>query len=149
MTALAQNQEYSGTVVDVQGEPIIGASVIIKGSTQGAITDLDGVFRLSGPGGSTLVISYVGYTTQEVKGGKGMKITLREDSKLLSDVVVIGYGVQKKSPERTGIWCPSYTGFWSTGQWQQDPYSWNGYDQQCRSALYCQWYAYRRRYRLS
>ena len=97
MTALAQNQEYSGTVVDVQGEPIIGASVIIKGSTQGAITDLDGVFRLSGPGGSTLVISYVGYTTQEVKGGKGMKITLREDSKLLSDVVVIGYGVQKKS----------------------------------------------------
>ena len=93
----AQNVKFSGTVVDNNGEPIIGASVMEKGTSIGSITDLDGNFSFDGTQGSTLVISYVGYVNQEVKGGQNMRITLKEDTKALNEVVVIGYGVQKKS----------------------------------------------------
>lgn len=97
MTAFAQKQQYSGVVVDGGGEPVIGASVIQKGTTSGAITDLDGKFTVSVESGSTLVISYIGYKNYETKVSNNMRIVLEEDSKTLSDVVVIGYGVQKKS----------------------------------------------------
>ena len=97
MTAFAQKQQYSGVVVDGGGEPVIGASVIQKGTTSGAITDLDGKFTVSVEPGSTLVISYIGYKNYETKVSNNMRIVLEEDSKTLSDVVVIGYGVQKKS----------------------------------------------------
>lgn len=89
----------TGIIVDTSGEPIIGASVLVKGTMYGTITDLDGKFSLSGvPGNGTLIVSYVGYTTQNISiGGKtNFKITLKEDSKTLDEVVVIGYGVVKK-----------------------------------------------------
>lgn len=95
--ASAQKQLFSGVVKDAMGEPIIGASVVEKGSSNGSITDLDGNFKVSVEPGTTLVVSYIGYQTQEVKAKANMNITLKEDDKLLDEVVVVGYGVQKKS----------------------------------------------------
>jgi len=97
ITAFAQNTLYSGRVFDESGEPIIGASVVVKGTSQGSVSDMDGKFSFEGTEGATLVISYIGYRSQELRGTKNMVITLKEDSKVLTDVVVIGYGVQKKS----------------------------------------------------
>ena len=97
MAAFAQNVTYSGSVLDQQGEPIIGASVVVKGSTTGSVTDLDGNFTLVAAPNATLEISYVGYKTQSLKGAKDMRVVLEEDAEMLNDVVVIGYGVQKKS----------------------------------------------------
>ncbi|WP_300699157.1 TonB-dependent receptor [Bacteroides sp.] len=96
VTEQLQSITITGTVLDPTGEPVIGASVVEKGTTNGGITDLDGKFRLNVKSGSTLKISYVGYQTQEVKATKMMKIILKEDSELLSEVVVVGYGSQKK-----------------------------------------------------
>ncbi len=93
----AQDALFKGTIVDKSGEPIVGASVMEKGSSRGSVTDLDGNFSFKGQPGSTLVISYIGYVTQEKKGTSDMHITLLEDQKTISEVVVIGYGVQKKS----------------------------------------------------
>ena len=87
----------SGTVIDETGEPVIGASVIEKGSTRGTVTDIDGKFAFKGNEGARLVISYVGFITTEVAGGQNLKITLKEDQKSLNEVVVVGYGTQKKS----------------------------------------------------
>ena len=94
--AFAQNFTATGTVIDNTGEPVPGASVVAKGTTTGVMTDIDGNFELKVNQGATLVISYIGYETQEVKAASKMKITLREDNKLLEDVVVIGYGTQRK-----------------------------------------------------
>lgn len=96
VTEQLQSMTVSGVVLDNTGEPIIGASVMEKGTTNGGITDLNGKFSLNVKPGSTLKISYVGYQTQEVKAAKTMKIILTEDSEMLSEVVVVGYGVQKK-----------------------------------------------------
>src|SRR5574344_1565236 len=87
----------SGRVVDDTQEPMIGVSVVEKGTTNGAVTDLDGVFKLRACKGATLIISYIGYATQESKAAQNLKIVLKEDSKILEDVVVVGYGIQKKS----------------------------------------------------
>ena len=95
----AQNVTVKGTVKDKTGETVIGASVVQKGNTSvGTITDIDGNFTLSVPAGSTLVISYVGMKTQEVKldGSSSYDITLDDDSQALEEVVVIGYGSVKK-----------------------------------------------------
>lgn len=97
IAVFAQKQDYTGTVVDATGEPIIGASVVLKGTTQGVITDINGEFKTSGQQGAVLVVSYVGYETQELKGSRNMRVVLVEDNKTLGEVVVIGYGVQKKS----------------------------------------------------
>lgn len=89
-----------GTVIDAKGEPIIGASVLVKGmSGKGAVSDIDGNFTLEVPAGTTLTVSYLGYDTQEVKAqtGRTVTITMREDTKALDEVVVIGYGTMKKS----------------------------------------------------
>lgn len=93
-----QMQLYTarGIVADQNGEPIIGASILEKGTANGIITDKDGKFSLNVKKGAILVISYIGYKTQEVKAGTHMNITLLEDAELLDEVVVIGYGVQKK-----------------------------------------------------
>ena len=94
----AQKETFSGVVLDDLGEPVIGASVVQKGvASNGAITDYDGRFRISVEPGATLVVSYVGFVSQEIKAAPNMRVVLVEDSKLLNDVVVIGYGVQKKS----------------------------------------------------
>ena len=96
--ALAQSL-VKGTVKDVSGDPIIGASVKVQGQKSGVITDFDGNFSVPAENNATLVISYIGYTTETVKvsGRNNLSITLREDAQTLNDVVVIGYGVQKKS----------------------------------------------------
>lgn len=88
-----------GVVKDAQGETIIGASVVVKGTTNGTITGFDGDFTLeSAKKGDILEISFVGYVSQEVKwNGEPLKITLKEDTKTLDEVVVVGYGVQKKA----------------------------------------------------
>lgn len=93
-----QTETCKGIVKDATGETVIGASVVVKGTTNGTITGIDGDFTLSGvPKGSTLVISFVGYVTQEIKfNGQALDIVLKEDSKTLDEVVVVGYGVQKK-----------------------------------------------------
>lgn len=89
-----QQTTCKGKVVDNQGEPIIGASVMIIGQKKGAVSDLDGRFSLSDVKmGATLSVSYVGYKTQNVVwNGKDLTITLMEDSETLNDVVVVGYG---------------------------------------------------------
>ena len=98
MTAAAQSAGIVGTVTDGNGEPIIGASVVEKGQPQnGAITNYDGQFAINVKAGTTLVVSYIGFETIEVKAANGMAIVMKEDDKTLSEVVVIGYGVQKKS----------------------------------------------------
>lgn len=97
ITAFAQKANYSGVVVDGHGDPIIGASVVQKGTTTGTVTDLDGNFKVSADAGSTLVISYIGYKTKEVKGGSNLHVSLVDNAENLNEVVVIGYGTQKKS----------------------------------------------------
>ena len=95
----AQSFTVTGTVADSQGG-VPGVNVKVKGSTTGTITDMDGKFTLNVPSSkSVLVISYIGYTTQEipVNNQKILNINLKEDTKVLDEVVVVGYGVQKKS----------------------------------------------------
>ena len=97
----AQQFSITGTVIDKKlGEPIIGASILVRGTTNGAITDLDGNFNLANVStGSHLVISYIGYQSQTIKiesGKRSYKIDLVEDSKTLDEVVVVGFGTQKK-----------------------------------------------------
>lgn len=96
VTAGAQ-QKITGTVVDQTGEPTIGASVKVKGTAVATVTDLDGNFTLNTATGSVLEVSYVGYTTQEVKAtAQPMRIQLKEETSVMDEVVVIGYGVMKK-----------------------------------------------------
>ena len=92
-----QANAVDGIVTDANGEPIIGASIVIKGTTNGTITDLDGKFSLPNATG-TLVISYIGYQTQEIalNGQKQLKVVMKEDSEMLEEVVVVGYGSVKK-----------------------------------------------------
>ena len=94
-----QSQTVKGVVVDKStGEPIIGANVVVKGTTNGVITDFDGNYTLDAPVGSILVISYIGYQSIEVKAVAGVQqIRLGEDTQALEEVVVVGYGVQKKA----------------------------------------------------
>ena len=96
--ALAQQMTVKGVVKDEMGEPIIGANARVKGTTNGATTDLDGNFVINGVDQNALIeFSFVGYLPQEKKAQPQMTITLAEDNKMLEDVVVVGYGVQKKS----------------------------------------------------
>ena len=104
MTAAAQKIDCSGTIVDTNGEPIIGASVFLKGETKGAVSDLNGVFKLQQvPEGSMITVSYIGYKTVETKAEADMRIVMHEDNELLNEVVVVGYGVQKKSVNSQGF----------------------------------------------
>ncbi len=92
-----QTSKIRGTVVDSNmGDPIIGASVKVKGTKLAAVTDIDGNFEINAPANATLVISYVGYKDIELKASNGMKVSLEEDTESLEEVVVVGYGTQKK-----------------------------------------------------
>lgn len=93
----AQQLLVKGHIKDATGEPIIGANVVEKGTTNGMMTDMDGNFELQVKPNAMLVVSYIGYTTLEMKAQKQMTILLKEDTQMLNDVVVIGYGAVKKS----------------------------------------------------
>lgn len=100
VTIVQQMKKVTGIVTDTAGEPIIGATVLEKGNTSnGTITDLDGKFSISVPTNATISISYIGYVTQELKVGaqNSFKVVLKDDSKTLDEVVVVGYGSQKKA----------------------------------------------------
>lgn len=101
----AQNVKIAGTVISgADNYPVIGANILVKGAIIGTITDVDGNFSFEAPSGSILLVSYIGYQSQEIKAGNTpMKIILQEDSKKLEEVVVIGYGSQKKSDMTGGI----------------------------------------------
>lgn len=96
--AVSQTGAIKGKIVDSYGEPVIGANVKVKGTTNGTITDMDGNFTLNNVSGGTLVISFIGYKTLEVfvKGTNLTKIIMHEDTEVLDEVVVVGYGTQKK-----------------------------------------------------
>ena len=92
-----QTMTVTVKVLDATGEPVIGANVIQKGTANGSITDFNGVAKLDVPRNATLLVSFVGYKTQEVKAGTSLlSVTLKEDSEILNEVVVVGYGTQKK-----------------------------------------------------
>lgn len=97
--AQQQAKTVTGTVTDVSGEPIIGANIRIKGTTTGTITDIDGNFSIEAEPQSVIEVSYIGYLTQEtvINNQKSIRFLLKEDRKTLDEVVVIGYGVQKKA----------------------------------------------------
>lgn len=96
---ITDNKKITGKVTDEKNEPIIGANVVVKGSTTGTITDMDGNFTLEVPDQATLLVSYIGYTPKEVavKNQNNLSIMMIEDSKTIDEVVVIGYGSVKKS----------------------------------------------------
>ena len=95
----SQAGPVKGVVVDAAGEPVIGASIIVKGTRNGVVTDLDGGFSINAAAGSVLQVSCIGYVNQEitVAAGQDIKVVLAEDTEMLEETVVIGYGVQKKS----------------------------------------------------
>jgi len=99
ITLWAQTIQVIGSVVDPMGEPVIGATILEKGTTNGSITDYDGNFTLSLSPNATLIVSYVGYSSQEIElqGRKSIKIQLKENSELIDEVVVVGYGTLRKS----------------------------------------------------
>ena len=93
-----QSNTVTGVVVDANGEPIIGANVVVKGTTNGTITDIDGRFSLEAPGNAVLSISYIGFNSKDVavNGQTSLQVKLLEDTQKLDEVVVVGYGTQKK-----------------------------------------------------
>ena len=96
--AVQQDNKITGTVLDPTGMPVIGANIMVKGTTNGTITDMDGKFSLEAREGAVLVVSYIGFANQEIKIGKQkqLSITLKEDSQALDELVVVGYSTQKK-----------------------------------------------------
>ena len=108
-----QNKKIAGTVVDQNGEAVIGANVIQKGTTNGTITDIDGKFTLEVPAKAVLTVSFIGYQSQEValKGNETqLTVTLKDDTEVLDEVVVVGYGTMKKR-DLSGAVCLLWTEF--------------------------------------
>lgn len=99
VSGYAQQMDISGKVLDSNKEPLIGVTVLLKGSTSGTVTDIDGNFFIKASKGETLVISYIGYKTQEIllaSDKATLVVELLEDSEMLDEVVVIGYGTMRK-----------------------------------------------------
>ena len=142
-----QAKKITGTVVDAMG-PVIGASVVVKGTSNGVATDFDGNFSLNANPGQTLVISFIGYVTKEIKVTDAQtkyNVTLQEDKHLLDEVVVVGYGTMKKSDISgasatvgesaiKGSLCSIH--LWCSGFWLINPRSWYSHHQcQCRAVV--------------
>ena len=96
-TVMYAQSEISGTVIDETGEGVIGATVMEKGTSNGTVTDFDGNFKLKVDAGKTLVISYIGYLTQELPAQNGMKVAMKNDALMIEEVVVTGYTTQRKA----------------------------------------------------
>ena len=99
ITSIQQNKAIKGRIIDANGEPVIGASILEKGTTNGTITDMDGNFQLNVKEGAVLAISYIGYANQELVAQADMTITLKEDTELLDEVVVLGYGAGQRKQD--------------------------------------------------
>ena len=99
VSSIQQNKTVKGRVIDANGEPVIGASILEKGTTNGTITDFDGNFQLNVKEGAVLSISYIGYAAQELTAQTNMTITLKEDTELLEEVVVLGYGAGQRKQD--------------------------------------------------
>lgn len=99
LNGLSQSGAVKGQVLDENGDPIIGATIRVNGTKAAALTDIDGNFTLNNVSSGTITVSFIGYKTKEVKfrAGQALKITIEEDTEMLDDIVVVGYGVQKKS----------------------------------------------------
>ena len=95
VAAVQQTRQASGHVEDSQG-PLIGATVMEKGTNNGTVTDFDGNFSLNVQPGATLVVSYVGYESMEIKAGDNVQVKMKEDGHVVNEVVVIGYGTQRR-----------------------------------------------------
>ena len=95
--AFAQQITVKGIVKDTTGEPVIGANVVVKGTTTGTITDFDGNFQLSAKQGDIIVVSFIGYQPQELPVAAQMNVILKDDTEILDEVVVIGYGQVRKN----------------------------------------------------
>lgn len=92
-----QAKKVTGTVTDAKGEPLLGVNVVVKGTTNGTITDLDGKYSLEVEPNSILVVSYIGYVSQQIPAsGSVVNVTLKEDTQNLDEVIVVGYGTQQK-----------------------------------------------------
>ncbi len=100
---IAAQTQVRGIVVDETGEPVIGATIQIKGTSQGTVTDADGNFNLSAPADGTLVVSYVGMQTQEVSVSTNVRVVLTSDTELLDELIVVGYGTQRKRDVTSSI----------------------------------------------
>lgn len=98
--SVQQSVKLYGTVIDETGLPVIGASVMVKGTTNGTITDVDGKFELTVGNNDVLSVSYIGYETQEIRpSGNNLVITLKENSQMLNEVVVLGYGANARKQD--------------------------------------------------
>ena len=93
----AQSSEISGNVVDATGEPVIGATVMEKGTSNGTVTDFDGNFKIKVEANKTLVFTYIGFQTLELPAQDGMKVVMQDDALALNEVVVTGYTTQRKA----------------------------------------------------
>lgn len=103
ITAYAQNRVITGTVLDANGEPVIGATVKVKGSDATAVTNMDGRFSIETNGKATLVVSYIGFKTAEMAAANNMRVTLQEEANMLNEVVAIGYGSVKRRDVTTSV----------------------------------------------
>ena len=99
VASIQQSKTIKGRVIDANGEPVIGASILEKGTTNGTITDMDGNFQLKVNDGAVLIVSYIGYAEQELTAQANMTITLTEDTELLDEVVVLGYGAGQRKQD--------------------------------------------------
>ena len=97
LPAQAQTKQISGTVVDDKGNPMPGVTVMVEGTTSGTITDLDGKYNISGPNGAKLVFSYIGYENITMPANDKLRVTMQENTEEIEEVVVVGYGQQKKA----------------------------------------------------
>ncbi|MCI7786406.1 MAG: carboxypeptidase-like regulatory domain-containing protein, partial [Prevotella sp.] len=96
MSVTQSSTIIKGQIVDAEGEPIVGATVVEIGTTRGTVSDLDGNFQLNSSANAKLRITYVGYKTVETKAQEGMKVVMQNDNAQLDEIVVVGYGQQKK-----------------------------------------------------
>ena len=106
-----QQQTIKGIVVDASGEPVIGANVVVEGTTMGTITDFEGTFSISVPKNGKIKISFIGYKDQVLtpQSGKNLRVVLEDDSQMLGEVQVVAYGAQKKVSITGAISCLLYT----------------------------------------
>ncbi len=96
MGSIVAQTRVNGVVIDASGDPVIGATILVQGTGDGTVTDIDGNFTLVAPQNAIIVISYVGMITQEVPSSANMKVVLQSDSELLDEIVVVGYGTQRR-----------------------------------------------------